>query len=87
MADAPSGWPRFARALRKQALMDEMMEAQGVDLPLPSAPATASSKREPIAVSARMRRPAGPGCSPQATGEPAEFCANRAFFTVLKSGK
>ena len=32
MADAPSGWPQFARALRKQALMDEMMEAQGVDL-------------------------------------------------------
>ena len=32
MADAPSGWPQFASALRKQALMDEMMEAQGVDL-------------------------------------------------------
>ncbi|HEX6831622.1 MAG TPA: hypothetical protein VF090_08805 [Methyloceanibacter sp.] len=32
MADAPSRWPQFARALRKQALMDEMMEAQGVDL-------------------------------------------------------
>ena len=32
MADAPSGWPQFARALRKQALMDEMMETQGVDL-------------------------------------------------------
>ena len=32
MADAPSSWPQFARALRKQALMDEMMEAQGVDL-------------------------------------------------------
>lgn len=31
MADAPSRWPQFARALRKQALMDEMMEAQGVD--------------------------------------------------------
>ena len=29
MADAPSRWPQFARALRKQALMDEMMEAQG----------------------------------------------------------
>ena len=32
MADAPSRWPQFARTLRKQALMDEMMEAQGVDL-------------------------------------------------------
>lgn len=32
MADAPSSWPQFARALRKQALMDEMMETQGVDL-------------------------------------------------------
>jgi hypothetical protein len=32
MADAPSRWPQFAWALRKQALMDEMMEAQGVDL-------------------------------------------------------
>jgi hypothetical protein len=32
MADGPSRWPQFARALRKQALMDEMMEAQGVDL-------------------------------------------------------
>ena len=32
MADAPSGWPQFAGALRKQALMDEMMETQGVDL-------------------------------------------------------
>ena len=31
MADAPSRWPQFARVLRKQALMDEMMEAQGVD--------------------------------------------------------
>lgn len=32
MADAPSRWPQFARALRKQALMDEMMETEGVDL-------------------------------------------------------
>ena len=32
MADAPSDWPQFARALRKQALMEEMMEMQGVDL-------------------------------------------------------
>ena len=32
MADAPSRWPQFARALRKQALMDEMMKAQGVDV-------------------------------------------------------
>ena len=32
MADAPSSWPQFASALRKQVLMDEMMEAQGVDI-------------------------------------------------------
>ena len=32
MADAPSRWPQFVRALRKQALMDEMMEVQGVDI-------------------------------------------------------
>jgi Family of unknown function (DUF6455) len=32
MADAPSRWPQFARALRKQVLMGEMIEAQGVDL-------------------------------------------------------
>jgi hypothetical protein len=32
MADAPSRWPQFARALRKQVLMVEMIEAQGVDL-------------------------------------------------------
>jgi hypothetical protein len=29
MADAPSRWPQFAQALRKQALMDEMMGEQG----------------------------------------------------------
>jgi hypothetical protein len=73
MADAPSGWPQFASALRKQALMDEMRRR------------TASSRREPIAVSARMRRPAA-WLLAQA-GEPAEFCANRAFFAALKSEK
>ena len=32
MAAAPSRWPQFARLFRKQELMDEMMETQGVDL-------------------------------------------------------
>ena len=61
MADAPSSWPQFARALRKQALMDEMMEAQGLDLVTAVRASDASSRRGPIAATVRMRRRAAPG--------------------------
>jgi len=85
MADAPSGWPQFARALRKQALMDEMMETQGVDL-LNAVRAGDGF----VKARANCRE-----CSDEAAcrawflrrREPAEFCPNGAFFASLKSEK
>ena len=83
MADAPSGWPQFARALRKQALMDEMMETQGVDL-------LAAVRAGDGFVKARANCR---DCKDEAacrawflerSGEPAEFYPNVAFFTSLK---
>ena len=86
MADAPSGWPQFARALRKQALMDEMMETQGVDLlaavragdGFVKARANCRECKDEAACRAWLL---------ERSGEPAEFCPNRAFFTALKSEK
>jgi hypothetical protein len=86
MADAPSGWPQFARALRKQALMDEMMETQGVDLV-----AAVCAGDGFVKARANCRE-----CSDEAAcrawflerrREPAEFCPNGAFFASLKSEK
>lgn len=86
MADAPSRWPQFARALRKQALMDEMMEAQGVDLV-----AAVRSGEGFVNARAKCRQ-----CKDDAacrdwflerSGEPAEFCPNGEFFAALKSEK
>jgi hypothetical protein len=86
MADAPSGWPQFARALRKQALMDETMETQGVDLvaavragdDFVKARANCRECRDETACRAWFL---------ERSGEPAEFCPNGAFFAALKSEK
>jgi hypothetical protein len=86
MADAPSGWPQFARALRKRALMDEMMETQGVDLVAAvragdgfvKARANCRECRDETACRAWFL---------ERSGEPAEFCPNGAFFAALKSEK
>ena len=84
MADAPSSWPQFARALRKQALMDDMMGAQGVDLV--DAVRTGDGF---VKARANCRQ-----CKDEAAcrawfleqhGEPAEFCPNGGFFASLKS--
>ena len=86
MADAPSSWPQFARALRRQALMDEMMETQGVDL-------VAAVRAGEGFVKARANCR---DCKDEAkcrdwflegNGAPAEFCPNGAFFAALKSEK
>jgi hypothetical protein len=86
MADAPSGWPQFARALRKQALMDEMMETQGVDLL-----AAVCAGDGFVKARANCRECSDEAaCRPwflERSGEPAEFCPNGAFFTSLKSEK
>jgi hypothetical protein len=86
MADAPSGWPQFARALRKQALMDETMETQGVDLvaavragdDFVKARANCRECRDETACRAWFL---------ERSGAPAEFCPNGAFFAALKSEK
>jgi hypothetical protein len=84
MADTPSRWPRFARVLRKHALMDEMMEAQGVDL-------LAAVRSGDAFVEARANCrdcPNDEACRSwflEHTGEPAEFCPNGEFFAALKS--
>jgi hypothetical protein len=84
MADAPSRWPQFARVLRRQALMDDMMEAQGVDLV-----AAVRAGEGFVEARANCRE-----CKDEAAcrawfleqrGEPAEFCPNREFFAALKS--
>jgi hypothetical protein len=84
MADAPSRWPQFARVLRRQALMDDMMEAQGVDLVAAvragegfvKARATCRECKDEAACRAWFL---------EQRGEPAEFCPNGAFFAALKS--
>ena len=86
MADAPSGWSLSARALRKQALMDEMMETQGVDL-------VAAVRAGDGFVKARANcrdcndETACRSWFLEKSGDPAEFCPNAAFFTALKSEK
>jgi len=84
MADAPSSWPQFARALRKQALMDEMMERQGVDL---VAAVRAGEGFVKARANCRDCKDEG-ACRAwflERSGEPAEFCPNGAFFAALKS--
>ena len=86
MADAPSGWPQFARALRKQALMDEMMETQGVDLVAAVRAGDGFVKARANCRECRDEEACRAWFLAQA-GEPAEFCPNRAFFAALKSEK
>jgi len=83
MADAPSRWPQFARALRKQALMDKMMEAQGVD-PL----AAVKTGEAYVRARANCR-----DCDSEGTcrdwflegeSEQADFCPNEEFFAAQK---
>ena len=82
MADAPR-WPRLARVLRKNALMDEMMEAQNVDL-------LAAVRAGDAFVRARAKcrdcpnDDACPSWFLEGSGEPAEFCPNGEFFASLK---
>jgi hypothetical protein len=86
MADAPSRWPQLARALRKQALMDEMMEAQGVDL-------LAAVKTGEAFVRARVKcrdcdcEGACRDWFLEGESEPADFCPNEEFFAALKRDK
>ena len=86
MADAPSSWPQFARALRKQALMDEMMETQGVDLI-----AAVRYGEGFVKARANCRDCKDEGACRdwflEGSEEPAEFCPNGAFFAALKSEK
>lgn len=84
MADVPSRWPQFARALRKQALMDEMMETQGVDL---IAAVRAGEGFVKARANCRDCKDEG-ACRSwflEGSGEPVEFCPNSAFFAALKS--
>jgi hypothetical protein len=83
MAAAPFRWPQFARALRRHALMDEMMETQGVDL-------VAAVRAGDGFVRARANCR---DCAREAncrtwfleqSCEPAEFCPNGEFFASLK---
>jgi hypothetical protein len=83
---AASRWPRIARVLRKHALMDEMMEAQGVDL-------LAAVRAGDAFVRARANcRDCKNDAACRAwflerTGEPADFCPNGEFFASLKPEK
>ena len=84
MANAASGWPQFARALRKQALMEEMMTVQVVDLL-----AAVRSGDSFVKARANCRDCKDEGtCRSwflEGSREPAEFCPNSAFFAALKS--
>ena len=86
MADAPSRWPQFARTLRKQALMDEMMEAQGVDLL-----AAVKTGESFVRARAKCRECDCEGeCRDwllEGESEPADFCPNEEFFAALKREK
>jgi hypothetical protein len=86
MADAPSHWPQFARALRKLALMDEMMEAQGVD-PL----AAVKTGDAYVRARANCRDCDCEGACRdwflEGESEQADFCPNEEFFAALKRKK
>jgi Family of unknown function (DUF6455) len=86
MADAPSRWPQYARALRRNALMDEMMEAQGVDLL-----AAVRSGEDFVRARAKCRDCNCEGACRdwflEGAETPAEFCSNGEFFASLKTGK
>jgi hypothetical protein len=81
---APPRWPQLARALRRHALMDEMMERGGVDL-------IAAVRAGDAFVGARAncrdctREPVCRAWFLEASGGPADFCPNRDFFASLKS--
>ncbi len=83
MADAPSRWPQYARALRRNALMDEMMKAQGVDLL-----AAVRSGEDFVRARAKCRDCTCEGeCRDwflEGSREPAEFCPNGDLFASLK---
>ena len=86
MADAPSRWPQFARALGKQVLMGEMIEAQGVDL-------LAAVKTGEAFVRARAKcrdcdcEGACRDWLLEGESEAADFCPNEEFFAALKREK
>jgi hypothetical protein len=86
MADAPSRWPQLARALRKQALMDEMMEAQGVDLL-----AAVQTGEAFVRACVKCRDCDCEGACRdwflEGESEPADFCRNEEFFAALKRDK
>jgi hypothetical protein len=86
MVDAPSRWPQFAWALRKQALMDEMMEAQGVD-PL----AAVKTGEAFVRARANCRDCDCEGACRDwfldGESEQADFCPNEEFFAALKREK
>jgi len=83
MGAAPSRWPQFARALRRNALMDEMMEAQGFDLL-----AAVKTGEAFVRARAKCRDCTCEGeCRDwflEGESEPAEFCSNGEFFASLK---
>lgn len=85
MATDTSRWPVFARVLRRHALMDEMIEKQGVDL-------IAAIRAGDGFVQARARCR---DCSHEGdcrdwfledAGAPAQFCPNLEFFRACKRG-
>ena len=82
MADGPSRWPQFARALRKQALMDEMMEAQGAAVKTGEAFVRARANCHNCDCEGACRDWLLEGES-----EPADFCPNEEFFAALKREK
>jgi hypothetical protein len=83
MADAPSSWPQFARVLRRCALMDEMMEAHGIDLV-----AAVRTGEEFVRARANCRdcshEPVCLAWFLEGSGEPADICPNRELFASLK---
>jgi hypothetical protein len=86
MGIAPSRWPRFARILRRHALMDEMMEKQGVDL-------VAAVRTGDGFVRARdnCRKCQSEGACRdwflETADTHADFCPNADFFAALKRGE
>lgn len=83
MATLPRHWPMFARVLRRHELMDEMIEAQGVDL----LSAVRSGDGFVRARDNCRKCQCEGACRDwmlESSGEPAEFCPNVDFFRALK---
>ena len=83
MATSPRYWPMFAGVLRRYELMDEMIEAQGVDLLSAVRAGDDFARARDNCRKCQYEDACREGFL-EKSGKPAEFCPNVDFFRALK---